>query len=145
MENIDTFLNRIERLLKSINLRLTQKRKIILITLFESIVPLSGVCIQNKLKSENRESVAIGTIYKILNVLSYCNVLHVLSLSPHKTKYYSIKNHKSQSYLVCSKCNSIAVFFDEVLEDRLKKKLQKRNFIVTNHRIVLYGLCKRCR
>lgn len=144
MEKLEDFLNRTERLLQSANLRLTDRRRYILEALFESEIPLSGLSIQKQVWHLYRIKIAIGSIYKILNILSYYNVLHVLTLAPYKTKHYSIKDIKSQNYLVCTKCGKISLFFDKVLEKQLKEKLEKKDFILMNHRIVLYGTCKDC-
>lgn len=145
MEKLEDFLDRVERLLASMNLRMTEKRRVILKTLFESEIPLSGVSIQEKVAHEHDIKVSIGSIYKILNILSCFDVLHVLSLPPYGTSHFSIKNIRSQNYLVCNRCGQISKFFDKYLEQQLKERLKKKNFILMSHRIVFYGVCEDCK
>lgn len=145
MENFDTFFAYISRLAKQINLRLTDKRVLILKALYKKNMPLKVSDIQAEIFLTYDKKVTQVSIYKFLNILTELQVLHILCLPPLGVRHYSLKHTKSQNYLVCIKCGKIVLFFDEVMNKQIKDALIKKDFILTNHRVILYGVCKECK
>lgn len=144
MENLDIFLSKVERLAKSVGFSVTFKRECILKSIFLSKNPICASEIKNILKEKYKINISMPTIYSIMRLFEELQILHILYIPSKKTKYYSIKGFNTQNHLVCMKCGKIISFFDKELDEQLKKDLKKKDFILTNHRILLYGTCKEC-
>lgn len=144
MENLNIFLSKVNRLAKSIGFNITHKRESILKSIYKSKKPISANEIQDVLLDEFKIDISLPTIYNILHLFEELQILHILYVPAKKTKYYSVKGFKTQNHLICIKCGKIVEFFDNDLDKQLKKDLEKKDFLLTNHRILLYGICKEC-
>jgi Fur family ferric uptake transcriptional regulator len=48
-------------------------------------------------------------------------------------------------HLICTNCGDVSEVEDDLLDALEEQILQKDGFLVTDHRVKFYGLCKNCR
>lgn len=141
-ENFKALISKIRLLGERTDFKLTSQREMILKILFNSKKPINTNEIKNDLEANFNIKTSTPTIYSFVNILEQCQIVDVLYLK--KTKYFSLKDIRTQSYLVCEECAKIEMFLDKNLENELDSISSKYNFATYNHRIVLFGKCKEC-
>lgn len=70
--------------------------------------------------------------------------------SPHKfhdgqTRYEFIKGEIHHDHLICVKCGRVEEFLNPAVEKLQRQVAKLHGFMMTNHKMELYGLCKRCK
>lgn len=138
------YYKKIQKLASEQNINITQQREFILKILFDCDIPIDVNAIQKSIIKKYKCTITSATIYKFLNILETLSVLHVMILPPNKTKRYALNHIKSQNYLICVKCGQIINFYDSIMQEQLKQNLENKNFLLLNHRVIFYGLCKEC-
>lgn len=143
-KDFNVFISKMKLLGERVDFSITPKREMILKVIFEAKEPLCAKKILENIADKHLPEISITSIYKTLNILEEIYVLHAISLPPHNTKYYSLIEYKSQSHLVCTKCEKILSFCDEITLDHLDSILDKEGFTLSNLKVTLYGICEDC-
>lgn len=123
-------------LLNKSNLKATPARLNLLEYLDQSNKPVSIEQLQEKLSSVN-----LSTLYRSLNALSEKNIIEksVINNQP----FYQLKKH--QHYIICKNCHKLEPLPLCPLNANLKNLLsEKTGFEMTEHKLELYGFCKKC-
>lgn len=96
--------------------------------------------------------IGLSTVYRTLDLLSRMGLVKKLNIGEGKSRYeYKPGEEKLHHHIICTKCGKIidySDFLDEELNlvGKIEKNLaRKYNFIVKDHNIDFYGLCKDCR
>jgi Fe2+ or Zn2+ uptake regulation protein len=136
--NTDT----IYKTIKSKGKRLTKARKAIIEILIQSPCLLSVSDILAKLKLRKIQPDR-STMYRELMFLAQNNIITKNTIA-YKDYFELQTDH--HHHLVCTNCNSIQkVVIGKHLQEQ-EKRLEKENeFLITNHSIEFYGLCRNCR
>lgn len=128
--------------IKSKGNRLSKVRKAIIETLFESPCLLSISEILSALKSRKIEPNR-STMYRELMFLSQNSII-IKNTIGHKDYFELPTDH--HHHLVCTSCNAIKKVVIGKHLQKQEKQLEKENeFIITNHCIEFYGICRNCR
>ncbi len=133
-----------DSLVKKLDFKVSTKQSLVIKALFLTQNPISAKGLKKLVKINFNTDVSLPTMYKILQTLENLQMLYILHIKHKKTKYYQLKSTKSYSHLVCEVCQKFTSFLDKDLNEELKLSLCKENFILLNHRILLYGVCKEC-
>ncbi|KAA9300912.1 MULTISPECIES: Fur family transcriptional regulator [Aerococcus] len=95
---------------------------------------------------EKNESIGLATVYRTLEILTSIQVVSKV-MGSEGLAYYSLINRQSQHaphHLVCIHCGRI-IEINEDLLDAVEKEVEKNfHFKVTNHHLVIHGLCQDC-
>ncbi|MBK8012547.1 MAG: transcriptional repressor [Deltaproteobacteria bacterium] len=89
--------------------------------------------------------VSLATVYRTMKLLTECGLA-----SPHRfgdghTRYEPAETKEEHhDHLICTACGRIVEFLNEEIEELQHRVAAENGFVVTNHRMELYGLCKRC-
>ena len=97
--------------------------------------------------------IGLSTVYRTLDLLSRIGLVNKLNIGEGKSRYEYRPGEEStpHHHLICTNCGRIidySDFLDEelILIGKIEKNLaRKHNFVVKNHNIDFYGLCKDCR
>jgi len=136
--NIETIYNTI----KSKGKRLTKVRKAIIEILIQSPCLLSTSDLLAKLKVRKIQPDR-STMYRELTFLLQNHIIHK-NIIAHKDYFELPTDH--HHHLVCTGCNAIRKVVMGSHLTKEEKQLEKDNeFIITNHSIEFYGLCRNCR
>ena len=57
---------------------------------------------------------------------------------------YELNQKDHHDHLVCSNCGSIEEFMDATIEKKQMTIAQQKGYILTDHRLTLYGICPNC-
>lgn len=89
--------------------------------------------------------VSLATVYRTMKLLTEVGLA-----SPHRfgdriTRYEpSEHDHEHHDHLICTACNKIIEFVNEKIEHLQHEVAEANGFLVTHHKMELYGLCAQC-
>lgn len=130
----------------------TKQRKDVYEVLLHAREPLSAVQIYNHIdKTEDSGNYAVSTIYRILTAFEEKNLVTKSNWMGDGTLVYELNKGGHTHYAVCMSCHKRiplqACPFEHIhlgaCEDN--HGLEQDGFIVTGHKLELYGYCKQCK
>ena len=123
------------------NFKNTPARAAISNFLMNSPSPLDAEQVINFLKTK-KLNINRVTVYRNLNSLFDNGFLERLDFGEGKFRYEFKKNH--HHHLICTSCGKITDFEGEYISDLENKIRDKANFLVKNHTLEFFGICKNC-
>lgn len=131
-------------LLKKNNLKFTIQREVILETLYSSNEHLTPESLHHLIKEKYPDlKTGIATVYRTLSLLEESAMVTSLSFGAQGKKYeLGAKHH--HDHLICTECGEITEFVDEQIEERQHKIADSLGFLMSDHSMQIYGICKKC-
>lgn len=139
MSQLDTLCAR----LRTNGVKLTDQRKELLEVLSELHHPVSAEELFLLLKEKN-PGTCLATIYRNLDVLVNNDIVRQMRLAGNKREYELI-GEEHYHYLVCLNCNKTVKLEDCPLHHYEETVVAKTDFVITEHRLSLYGYCPQCK
>ena len=59
-------------------------------------------------------------------------------------RFEAVREDKHHDHLVCIRCNKVFEFKNDSIEELQLKVAKEHNFVITNHKLDIYGLCAKC-
>ncbi|MDD4854423.1 MAG: transcriptional repressor [Sulfuricurvum sp.] len=133
-----------KQLLKANSLKFTIQREVILEMLYNSDEHLTPEGLHHLIQEKHPDlNTGIATVYRTLSLLEDSEMVTSLSFGAQGKKYeLGAKDH--HDHIICTKCGSISEFVDEEIELRQKKIAEELGFIMQEHSMQIYGICKIC-
>ncbi len=128
----------IEKALKS-----TKQREIIADIFFNTKVHIS---LDELLLRVRRKSPKVGyaTVYRTMKLLVECGLAAERHFGDGQSRYEPVSGEGHHDHLICTECGKIIEFENQVIEDIQAEVAQEKKFVVTSHKLELYGLCNDC-
>lgn len=134
----DTLQTHLERR----GLRRTKQRDAIIETFLATEDHLTSDELHQLVAAEH-PSIGLATVYRTLKLFVEAGVASERSFRDGVSRYEVRQPH--HDHLICTSCDAILEFENEEIE-RLQDKVAKSlGFVLTAHRLELYGLCRDCR
>ena len=129
--------------LRDVGLKVTLPRLKIL-RMLEETKPhhLSAEEIYTKLIASD-EDVGLATVYRVLTQFETAGLVR----RHHFEEGYSVfelNQGEHHDHLVCIECSTIAEFVDAGIEKRQQEIALQHRFKMTDHSLIIYGLCSAC-
>ncbi len=138
-ENYDFFC----KYLYANGLRTTPQRRKIMEIFLQGKGHLTTEELYDRVREED-SSVGQATVYRTLKLMRDAGLAHEVHFEDGLTRY-EVPGEHHHDHLICTRCGKNIEFEDSEIE-LLQEKLAKHNgFILTSHRMVLFGLCSDCR
>jgi len=137
-------LSDFKQLLKINGLKFTIQREVILEMLYNSDEHLTPEALHHLIQEKHPDlNTGIATVYRTLSLLEDSEMVTSLSFGAQGKKYeLGAKDH--HDHIICTECGSITEFVDEQIEQRQKKITDELGFIMQEHSMQIYGICKAC-
>ncbi len=143
---MDNLLPHFKEQLKSNSYKLTGQRQAILDLLAENNCKHLNADEIHKLLSEKDMDIGIATVYRTLSLLERLKLITRIHLDDGCIRYQitdpSIKHE--HHHLICEACGSVFDIKDDLLDILEKQVYAENGFNVTNHKVKLFGICKKC-
>ncbi len=121
----------------------TRQRKDVYEVLLQATEPLSAAQIYNRIeKTPENGNYAISTIYRILAAFEEHGLVNRTSWMGDDTGVYELNRGGHTHYAVCLNCHK-RIPLDQCPFEHIH--LSQEDFVVTGHKLELYGYCKMCR
>ncbi|MBV5321488.1 MAG: transcriptional repressor [Sulfuricurvum sp.] len=137
-------LSDFKQLLKANGLKFTIQREVILEMLYNSDEHLTPEGLHHLIQQKHSElNTGIATVYRTLSLLENSEMVTSLSFGAQGKKYeLGAKDH--HDHIICTQCSHITEFVDEQIESRQKEITKSLGFVMQEHSMQIYGICKNC-
>ncbi len=89
--------------------------------------------------------VSQATVYRTMKLLTDCGLAEARHFGDGQTRYEaSDEGGEHHDHLICTSCGTIVEFMNDRIETMQDKVAREHGFLVTHHRMELYGLCPSC-
>ena len=130
--------------LKSKRLKVTPQRRLILDVFLNSHGHLSTEELYERVKAID-SSIGQTTVYRTMKILADSSIAREVHFGDGLARYENMYGASHHDHLICESCGRNIEVVDSDIE-RLQEQLADRHgFILTSHRMYLYGLCPDCR
>lgn len=130
--------------LKEKELKLTPARKIMLeIFLAEEDKLLNALEIFDRLRGKN-PGINFSTVYRNLEILVNAGVVEKVAFQSG-AKYKLLQSNSHRHHLICTACHRTEPLPFCPLQELEEEVRRQSDFLPTEHRVEIYGICKDCR
>ncbi|MBN2895923.1 MAG: transcriptional repressor [Campylobacterales bacterium] len=140
----DDLLAKFKDLLKKNGYKYTIQREVILETLYNCDEHLTPESLHQRIKELYPElKTGIATVYRTLALLETSDMVTSLSFGAQGKKYeLGAKEH--HDHMICTSCGEITEFVDAAIEARQHDIAKELGFLMQDHSMQIYGICKSC-
>jgi Fur family ferric uptake transcriptional regulator len=138
-------MRRFEQALRERNLRSTSQRDDIARVFFAADRHLSIEELYTAVKKVNPR-VGYATVYRTLKLLKECDLAAERHFDDGQARFEAVEGEaQPHDHIICERCGKIVEFASQELE-RLQERIGRfLGFVVSRHRMELYGICADCR
>jgi Fur family zinc uptake transcriptional regulator len=148
MQKIQGIITQSEKTCLQSGVKLTDKRKHVLMCLLESNRALSAYEIIDDLKNKYQICIQAMSIYRILDFLIKENLAHKLQLTK---KYIACSHitcsheHQLSQFLICCECGLVKeIIINKSLVDNLRTTIENADYCFSSPQLELSCLCNNC-
>lgn len=124
-------------------LRSTRQRDVILDIFLSTHEHLTVEELYLKVKASH-PGVGQATVYRTLKLFTEAGLAREMILSDGQTRYEHQLVGEHHDHLICTSCNTIVEFEDEMIEQLQRDIAARYGFVLTGHKMQLCGLCPVC-
>lgn len=137
-----------EQKCKDNGVRLTQKRKLILLALIEAKKALSAYDLVEYCKTHFKEIIPVMSVYRILDFLEEQGLAHRLNLA---NKYITCSHmtcsheHGLSQFLICDECLRVEeISINTSALNQLQTSIKENGFRLNKPQLEINGICNQC-
>ena len=146
--DIDHIIQKSQEACASAGVKLTTKRKNVLVVLLRSSTPLSAYEIAERYKTQFNESLPVMSIYRMLDFLLQEKLVHKLETASLYIACAHIAcdhQHETPQFLICDRCHAVKeIGIKQHIMTELARSIQNTGFTLAHQQLELHGLCERC-
>ena len=129
--------------LRERHLKVTPHRELILDTFLDHEGHRSVEDIHKSVKTKDAR-IGYTTVYRTMKLLTECGLAREIDLADGITRYEHLFNHQHHDHMICMECGASIEFFNSQIESLQDAASEQLGFKVLDHRLQIYGVCKRC-
>lgn len=142
MHDNDLGEEELKRIIRAMNLKVTEQRLAILKYLHEGRRHVTAQELYEKINKTHPE-IGFATVYRFLRTLSDGSFVTEVRMGGMPARYeLAPKDH--HDHLTCVKCGKICEFENRAIESLQEKVAHQFGFKLTHHILELYGVCPKC-
>jgi Fur family ferric uptake transcriptional regulator len=124
-------------------LKATRQRDVIVDTFFSQHGHLSVDELLLKVL-ERDANIGAATVYRTMKILTDAGLASARHFDDGQTRYEAALDRHHHDHLICTSCHGIIEFENERIEELQDLVARQHGFLVTRHKLELYGLCRNC-
>ena len=143
MKMSSKFEQKLQTHLQKNGLKTTKQRKVIL-DVFLKLGRHSTL--EQILSAVQKEMPKIGlaTIYRTMRLFVEAKIAHEQRFEDGLTRYEPFLEGEHHDHLICTKCNAIFEFEDDIIEERQRMIAASYGMTIISHTLDIYGICEEC-
>jgi len=141
--SFESFLANFKKSVSKSGYKNSIQKDYILKILYFSDEHLSAEQIVNIAKSLYKIDMGIATVYRTVKFFESMNIVKSLDIGDG-TKRYELNISIHHDHMICTNCNKIIEFTDELIEEQQELVAKKNNFKLKDHIMTIYGICEDC-
>lgn len=130
--------------LKNKRLKVTPQRRLILDVFLNSHGHLSTEELYEQVKAMD-SSIGQTTVYRTMKLLADSSIAREVHFGDGLARYESMCGASHHDHLICESCGRNIEVVDSDIEQLQEQLATRHGFVLTSHRMYLYGLCPDCR
>lgn len=134
--------NEFKRIIRSMNLKVTGQRLLILKAISEGRVHVTAQELFEKVVKLD-SSIGFATVYRFLRSLAENKHVNEVRMGGFPARY-ELMSKRHHDHLTCTSCGKICEFENKTIEKLQDKVAEQFGFKLTHHVLELYGLCHSC-
>ncbi|MCH9670520.1 MAG: ferric iron uptake transcriptional regulator [Gammaproteobacteria bacterium] len=87
------------------------------------------------------DEIGLATVYRVLSQFQAAGLVEKHHFEDGHA-VFEMGSGEHHDHLVCVKCGKIVEFVDDIIEERQQTVADKYGFEITDHSMVVYGICK---
>lgn len=141
---LDWFWDGLNAYLSRKQLKQTKQRRVVVSHFLQLDAHVDAEDLYESVRSQGH-NIGLATIYRTLNLLKDAGLVEQQSFADGRAVYEVLKPGNHHDHLVCTDCGVIVEFENDEIEDLQNQVALKHGFVLTSHRLELYGRCGECR
>ncbi len=89
------------------------------------------------------ESIGLATVYRVLTQFEQAGLV-IRHNFDSGSAVFELAAGEHHDHLVCVRCGRVTEFVDETIEQRQRKIAARNGFTMTDHSLIIYGVCSDC-
>ncbi len=138
-KKIDEF----NRFIASKGLKYTRQREAVAEVFFSSNGHISAEELYMKV-AKAHPGVGLTTVYRTLKLLTEAGLAKARRFVDPQDVFEKEDGSKHHDHLICTRCGRIIEFKEPSIEKMQEDVASRYGFVVTDHKMELYGLCRNC-
>lgn len=130
--------------LKDRNLKSTSQRDDIARVFFASNRHISVEELYRDVRKVNPR-VGYATVYRTVRLLRECGLAAERHFHDGEARFENVAAEQHHDHLICERCGRIVEFSNTEIEELQERVAQKLDFVISGHKMELYGICGDCR
>jgi Fur family ferric uptake transcriptional regulator len=98
-----------------------------------------------RLVQKRNPSIGVATVYRALKLICESGLGREFRLDDGTARYEHLYGHDHHDHLICTNCGSFEEVLDPEIEKLQEKLAKKHGFKISNHKMEIYGVCRKCR
>jgi Fur family transcriptional regulator, ferric uptake regulator len=94
---------------------------------------------------KGNSDIGIATVYRTVRLLCDAGIVREIYMGHDVTRYEIITDESHHDHLICVKCGRFIEVESDVIEKEQLRIAQSSGFELTNHSLIMYGICNECR
>jgi Fur family ferric uptake transcriptional regulator len=141
-------IDNLEEKLRAKDCKLTSRREDILQVLLEN--KDKHLCAEEiyYLVKKKAPDVGLATVYRTLELFLDFDIVHSMDFGDGRKRYELApveEDGHRHHHLICLTCGKVQGVAEDLLEDLEKRVTNLHDFLITNHQLIIFGYCKKCR
>ena len=141
--SFESFLSNFKKSVAKSGYKNSIQKDYILKILYFSDDHLSAEQIVNIAKTLYKIDMGIATVYRTVKFFESMNIIKALDIGDG-TKRYELNISIHHDHMICTNCNKIIEFTDDLIEEQQEIVAKKNNFKLKDHIMTIYGICEDC-
>ncbi|MCW5589458.1 MAG: ferric iron uptake transcriptional regulator [Legionellales bacterium] len=92
---------------------------------------------------DSGDDVGLATVYRVLTQFETAGLVTRHHFEGGNS-VFELNQGDHHDHLVCVKCGHVEEFIDELIEERQMNIAEANGFRMTDHSLIIYGLCRDC-
>ena len=92
---------------------------------------------------DSGEEIGLATVYRVLTQFEQAGLV-VRHHFEGDLSVFELDHGEHHDHLVCLQCGSVEEFIDDMIENRQAEIAKKAEFLMSDHSLNIYGVCKKC-
>lgn len=125
-------------------LKTSRQRELIAEVFFSSTGHLSVDELLERVRAQDAR-VGQATVYRTMKLLAEIGLAGARQFGDGHTRYEPLQSAEHHDHLICTSCGRIVEFHNPQIEELQARVAKQHGFVVTHHKMELYGTCAECR
>ena len=89
--------------------------------------------------------VGYATVYRTVRLLRECGLAAERHFHDGEARFENVEEEQHHDHLICERCGRIVEFANDEIEELQEQVARKLGFVISRHKMELYGICGDCR